>query len=1202
MSELNLYSSFSFASDQDWEWQVVTNTATLIVLSDGVNQQSFAGGFTVDADGFLAGIVLEISFYQNSVLVYYIGGLAADANRLQSFASNFGDTQATNAYVLQDSDVITGSSGSDTLLGYEGDDVIDGAGGNDNINGGLGNDTAVFSGNRSDATITYSGSGTVFSISTASGGTDTVSGVENFRFLDQTVTAASFMAVPPPPDDFLATDQTTGRLAVGGSVTGQVGVMGDKDWFAVSLTSGQAYTFHLDGVSGTGIGDPYLTLFDAGGNQLAFDDDGGPGVYAMLAFSATQSGTYYLEASAYGVVNATGNYVLSAAIAVLPDTTQPTIASFDPVDGATGVAPEANLVFTFNEDIVRGSGAIVLKTLDGAVVESFEAATSNRLTISGASLTIDPSNALASVQSYEIVFGSGSILDLAGNAFVFNGRYDWRVAAPSTGPGSGKIDLVSSTPTGVIGDAGTNSGDDSAPAVSANGGFVVFNSWAGNLVAGDSNNNHDTFVKSMTSGAVSYVSTNSAGDAPSRVDQYGAHFSVSANGRYVAFETYANNLVDITWLADPNSPNGSTLNDSTITSGDNNTSSDVYVKDMFGGAVFLASSNANGLSANNAGGSGYVNSHPAMSADGNFVAFSSLNNVLVIGDTNATVDIFIKHIHSGTISRISTTATGEQANGRSDHAAFSADGRFVVFSSTASNLVSGDTNGLHDIFRKNIATGEIVLVSTTRTGVQTAASPDTNDGSFWPTISGDGRYVLFETDAKNLVPEDTDVYPAVFYKDLQTGDIQRITAQVGTTFATNPSASMSDDARYVVFTTREDLVTLPFRHDSGSDVFIKDMQTQETRIVSAFPLDVAPLSLDGTISADGRYVVLKSTYDPDDTSTGYQIFRLANPFLEQSSATNYTLASTDVALTLTGSADISGTGNAFANTLIGNIGNNVLTGGAGNDALDGGIGRDTAVFSGSRADYDISFDVAAQLFSVTDHLAGRDGIDSLAAIEVLKFSDAEFAASLFMLGKAANLIVYSWKAHTLLEGVAISGGAYSGATNASGALGFAGVTEGSLALTAARPVPEAEVAATDSAVNLQDAIAILKMIVGLEVNGAGKPLSPYQTLAADFDGNGAVGLTDAIGVLKHVVGLSAPEPTWHFLNEVDPGVPANTINADLGTGRDHIGLVAHLSGDVDGSFAGAAGALDLDATQPGYFQELTSAQGLHLSQFGIYTV
>ena len=134
--------------------------------------------------------------------------------------------------------------------------------------------------------------------------------------------------------------------------------------------------------------------------------------------------------------------------------------------------------------------------------------------------------------------------------------------------------------------------------------------------------------------------------------------------------------------------------------------------------------------------------------------------------------------------------------------------------------------------------------------------------------------------------------------------------------------------------------------------------------------------------------------------------------------------------------------------------------------------------------------------------------------------------------------------------------------------------------------------------------------MGLDVNSAGKPLSPYQALAADYDGNGNVDLTDAIGILKHVVGLSAPDPVWHFVNEADtsipnkanltPGVPVDTINADLGNSSSaHVGLVGYLNGDVDGSYAGAVGALDLDATQPNYFHNLATATGLSLSQFGM---
>jgi hypothetical protein len=185
---------------------------------------------------------------------------------------------------------------------------------------------------------------------------------------------------------------------------------------------------------------------------------------------------------------------------------------------------------------------------------------------------------------------------------------------------------------------------------------------------------------------------------------------------------------------------------------------------------------------------------------------------------------------------------------------------------------------------------------------------------------------------------------------------------------------------------------------------------------------------------------------------------------------------------------------------------------------------------------------------------------------------------------------------------------------------FAAVTNSSLNVSASRPTPSAEAQATTNAVNLQDAIAILKMIVGLNVNGANQPLSPYQALAADFDGNSRVELNDAIGVLKHVVGLTGtgtPKPEWRFVDEasaavvaikdaaaLSPGQPP-AINLDL-TGADatvQVGLVGYLRGDVDGSFAGAAGALDLDDAQPGYFNALVAEQSaLNLAQFGIYTV
>ena len=227
----------------------------------------------------------------------------------------------------------------------------------------------------------------------------------------------------------------------------------------------------------------------------------------------------------------------------------------------------------------------------------------------------------------------------------------------------------------------------------------------------------------------------------------------------------------------------------------------------------------------------------------------------------------------------------------------------------------------------------------------------------------------------------------------------------------------------------------------------------------------------------------------------------------------------------------------------------------------------------------------------------------------------------FSSGVQLDVLAYSWKAHTLLEGTTLSATTSTGTlaplTDKNGAASLTDLADASLSLQASRSIP-AETALTTAAVNLQDAIAILKMIVGLNVNGANQTLSPYQALAADFDGNGRVELNDAIGVLKHVVGLTGtgtPKPTWQFVDEASTAVLAIKGTAALSPGQPpallvdltaadaavDVGLVGYLRGDVDGSFAGAAGALDLDATQPGYFTALVAEQpALNLAQFGIY--
>ncbi|NBX14762.1 MAG: hypothetical protein EBR17_06445, partial [Betaproteobacteria bacterium] len=214
-------------------------------------------------------------------------------------------------------------------------------------------------------------------------------------------------------------------------------------------------------------------------------------------------------------------------------------------------------------------------------------------------------------------------------------------------------------------------------------------------------------------------------------------------------------------------------------------------------------------------------------------------------------------------------------------------------------------------------------------------------------------------------------------------------------------------------------------------------------------------------------------------------------------------------------------------------------------------------------------------------------------------------------GKSINLQAYSWSSHTLLNDVLIDDGTTK-STTVAGQAQWTVATRTQVTLSAAMDtsaIGPAAIAASSAAVNLQDAIAILKMIVGLNVNGVNKPLSPYQVLAADTDGNGSVELNDAIGVLKYVVGLTQTQPAWHFVSELDtsvvamenlkPGKPTSSIVASLESATPaHIGLVAYLTGDVDGSYTLGSNHLTQD-----YFTTLVGnhPNELSLSQFGIYT-
>ncbi|HMJ31064.1 MAG TPA: hypothetical protein VK512_20330, partial [Xanthobacteraceae bacterium] len=186
-------------------------------------------------------------------------------------------------------------------------------------------------------------------------------------------------------------------------------------------------------------------------------------------------------------------------------------------------------------------------------------------------------------------------------------------------------------------------------------------------------------------------------------------------------------------------------------------------------------------------------SGPSISADGRYVAFRSDASNLVPGDTNGTGDVFVRDLQTGAITRVSTNASGDQGNSASGDPSISADGRYVAFYSSASNLVPGDTNFLADVFVRDLQTGAITRVSTNASGVQGNGGEHPSVSSWSPSISADGRYVAFDSYASNLVPGDTNGYADVFVRDLQTGAITRVSTNAsgdqGNSFSSNPSIS-----------------------------------------------------------------------------------------------------------------------------------------------------------------------------------------------------------------------------------------------------------------------------------------------------------------------------------------------------------------------------------------------------------------------------
>lgn len=393
-------------------------------------------------------------------------------------------------------------------------------------------------------------------------------------------------------------------------------------------------------------------------------------------------------------------------------------------------------------------------------------------------------NASISGNGRFVVFSSaGSTLDQAGPPNI---RQVFRRNLMT-----GVMEMVSVDPTLTPGD------DESFhPVVSFDGRYVAFESFATNLLAAPQGPGH-VYVRDMNAPALTataLVSQNQIGDPG---DDASSTPSISNDGQFIAFSSLATNF------------------------GDSHSSglAKIYRRDMLSGEVIPVSVTPLGDDPSG-GADGSIT--PSISADGSVIAFASDCVDVVAGDSNNKKDVFVAVVDTGVV--ISTVLAspklgGGFANGDSDAPAMSADGLFVAFQSDATNLIPTDANGTSDVFLYSMAAGSLELISVNSQGVQA----ELISNNLNPSVSGDGRFVAFDSVASNLIGGDTNVTTDVFVRDTFLGTTVRVSVDTAGNQSgiTMPSSlpSLSADGKAVAFVSMASFV----KDDSNGllDVYVR---------------------------------------------------------------------------------------------------------------------------------------------------------------------------------------------------------------------------------------------------------------------------------------------------------------------------------------------------------------------------------------------
>ena len=287
-----------------------------------------------------------------------------------------------------------------------------------------------------------------------------------------------------------------------------------------------------------------------------------------------------------------------------------------------------------------------------------------------------------------------------------------------------------------------------------------------------------------------------------------------------------------------------------LVAGDTNGATDVFVRDRASGVTLRVSVSSSGAQANGA------SREPHVSGDGRFVAFTSAATNLVTGDTGGRIDVFLHELATGTTTRLSRSAAGVQANGDCFDPAVSFDGRWVAFASNANNLVASDANSARDIFLRD------VQLNTNRRLSVTAAGGEGNNDFDHVSLSRDGKFAAFTTSSFNLDPADFDGVRDVYRKDVAGGALTLVSRDAaglkGDWESSRPS--LSDDGRFVAFESQSS-VWLPGDSFGTPELFVKDLQTGA--------LECWSVDSDGTLPPRGNAISHRPVLSGDGVTLAF---------------------------------------------------------------------------------------------------------------------------------------------------------------------------------------------------------------------------------------------------------------------------------------------------------------------------------------------